>query len=107
LAICSGILEYVNDAEAFFRFVTANSRGVILSYNVLLPGDSKVERLAKDWISHFSIEEIGMLTVRHGLRVAKKIQSNPLIPQRSNIRAGACYTLKSSSEKTAQEKATL
>ncbi len=81
LAICSGILEYVNDPDAFFKFVTANSKGLILSYNVLLPGESRIERLGKDWVNNFSLEDIRELTGRHGLRVVKEIHSNPQIWQ--------------------------
>ncbi len=81
LAICSGILEYVVDPDSFFKFVTAWNRGIILSYNVRLAGDSKVDRLAKDWVNHFTLEEIREIAGQHGWRVAKEIHSNPHIPQ--------------------------
>jgi hypothetical protein len=81
LAICSGVLEYVCDEDIFFKFVTKWSRGVILSYNVRLPDDSKVDRLAKDWVNHFSLEEIRKIVASHGWRIAKEIHSSPKIPQ--------------------------
>lgn len=81
LAICSGILEYVHDPDVFFKFLTSNSKDLILSYNVFLPGDSRVERLSKDWINHFSLDEIRALVKRYGYRIADEIPSNPQIPQ--------------------------
>ena len=66
-AICSGVLEYIRTPSTFLRFLREHGKQVILSYNVRLPEDSLVDRLANDWVNHFSDTEIRLLLDSNGL----------------------------------------
>ena len=79
--ICSGVLEYVRDPEPFVRFLKASGKTMVLTYNVRLPKDSTIDRLAKDWVNHFSAEELRALLQAHGLKQVREIKSHPEIPQ--------------------------
>lgn len=79
-AICSGVLEYVRQPMPFLEFVRENSKAVILTYNVRLPGASITDRLANDWINHFTPEELTALLRENGFDIEKEVRSNAAIP---------------------------
>ena len=67
-AICSGVLEYIRTPAPFLKLLREHGRQVILSYNVRLPEDSLVDRLANDWVNNYNAAEIRQLLIDHGLR---------------------------------------
>ena len=52
--VCSGVLEYVRDHRRFLKECSALGDKFILSYNTSLSGDSKFDRMANNWVNHFS-----------------------------------------------------
>jgi hypothetical protein len=68
--VCSGVLEYMRDADEFLRRVPQLGRTTLISYNPFYPGDSKVARLGNGWgwVNHFSEEELQQMFDRHNLK---------------------------------------
>jgi hypothetical protein len=68
--VCSGLLEYIRRPREFLPGISRLGRAVILSYNPLLPGDSKLARLGNDlgWVNHFKKEELEALFDELGLK---------------------------------------
>jgi hypothetical protein len=56
--VCSGVLEYIRDHRRFLKEISSLGDNVILSYNVRVAGHTKFERMANNWINHFSREEL-------------------------------------------------
>jgi hypothetical protein len=63
-------LEYIRTPASFLKFLREQGRQVVLSYNVRRPEDSLVDRLANDWVNHFTAAEIRQLLSDNGLRVS-------------------------------------
>ena len=61
--VCSGVLEYIREPEKFLRRIPPLGHSVILSYNPLLPGGSKLTRMGNGWgwVNHFTKEELQTL----------------------------------------------
>lgn len=52
--VCSGVLEYIHDHLRFLRVISSFGPTLILSYNLCRPSDSKFNRMANNWVNHFS-----------------------------------------------------
>ena len=74
--LSSGVLEYIRKPLPFLAFLKSAGDRVILTYNVRLENDSIVNRLACDWINHFTYEELLALLTESGFVVSQKIQHN-------------------------------
>ena len=57
-AVCSGLLEYIRRPEEFLRVVSGYSRNLILSYNLCRKGETILDRLAKGWVNHLSLQQL-------------------------------------------------
>jgi hypothetical protein len=65
--ICSGVLEYMRDPMDFLTRISKYGSKILLSYNPLQSGESKLTRLAKGWLSHLSQPELERLFREAGL----------------------------------------
>jgi hypothetical protein len=65
-----GVLEYIDDADAFFAKLRAAKCDVVLSY---CPADfsAGLDRPSLGWISHFGLADLAALFDRHGYRVER------------------------------------
>jgi hypothetical protein len=64
-----GVLEYIPDVDAFFKWLRSTNRDVVMSYCATdLTGP--VDRPALGWMTHFSFEDLAVLVDRHGFRIA-------------------------------------
>jgi hypothetical protein len=67
-AICSGVLEYINDPLAFIKFVSANAENIILSY-ILAETRLTIRECAADgWISNLNRVQLQKLLTDNGLK---------------------------------------
>lgn len=66
-AICSGVLEYIREPEAFLRKISGYGNILILSYNARKPAESIFSRRAKHWVNDFTQAEMESLFRRSGL----------------------------------------
>jgi SAM-dependent methyltransferase len=67
--VCSGVFEYVRKPREFLQKIPRYGRIVLMSYNPLNPGGSKLDRLGNGWgwVNHFSREELENLLDEMGL----------------------------------------
>jgi hypothetical protein len=67
--VCSGVLEYIRQPEEFLRRIPPLGRSVIISYNTLAPGGSKLARMGNGWgwVNHFTSQELENLFAKSGL----------------------------------------
>lgn len=68
IAVCSGVLEYIRDAEAFFKFVFNNTRMVIFTYvfaEARIPSDTELS----GWDSGISKSEFEELMEGMGAQI--------------------------------------
>lgn len=56
--VCSGVLEYIRDHRRFLKEISSLGDSVILSYNLRVAGHTKFERMANNWVNHFSRGEL-------------------------------------------------
>jgi len=58
--VCSGIFEYMRRPKEFLARIPRLGRTVIMSYNPLLEGGSKLERLGNGygWVNHYKKDEL-------------------------------------------------
>jgi hypothetical protein len=68
--VCSGVLEYIRKPEVFLRRIPGYGRSLILSYNPLPPGGSKLKRLGNGWgwVNHFKKQALETLFDEMGLK---------------------------------------
>jgi methyltransferase family protein len=64
-----GVLEYIIDAEAFFKHLRSASCDVVLSYCAVDLSGS-IDRPSLGWLNHFSFLDLSDLLDRHGFRIA-------------------------------------
>ncbi len=64
-SVCSGVLEYIIDADRFVKWISGFSRNVILSYYIRENRDS-VKVCDNDWVNNFSLFEIVDLFAAQG-----------------------------------------
>lgn len=65
--VCSGVLEYIRDPRAFLRNVSQYGDELLLSYNPMPRGGSKIRRMTNSWCSHLSREQLELLFAEVGL----------------------------------------
>jgi hypothetical protein len=56
--VCSGVLEYVRNHRRFLKERSSLGENLIVSYNLRLPEDSKLQRMSNNWVNHFSRSEL-------------------------------------------------
>ena len=66
--VCSGVLEYIRDPDRFLNEISSLGGTVILSYNLRLPGDSKLQRMTNNWVNHFSQLDLDVIFRKAGLQ---------------------------------------
>lgn len=66
--VCSGVFEYIRKPQEFLRRLPCLGRFVIMSYNPLHPGDSKMTRLGLNWVNHFTEQQIEQLFFSNDLK---------------------------------------
>lgn len=79
IAFCSGVLEYLNDLEAFVRRVSTSFDLFVFSFNVFC-GDHVVEtevRKKRLWKNHHTTGQLITLCEQFGLRVEVVKKSKP------------------------------
>ena len=67
IIVMLGVLEYIQDADAFFARLRSSNRDVVLSY--CATDLSSVDRASLGWITHFSFLDLAQLFDRHGFRI--------------------------------------
>lgn len=65
--VCSGVFEYIRKPKEFLAKVSLLGRTMLMSYNPLSAGDSKLGRLGNNWINHFTKSELEELFAEIGL----------------------------------------
>jgi hypothetical protein len=68
VAVCSGLLEYVRKPRQFIPRIAALADRLLLTYNPIQPHESKIERLAKNWVNHLSQEQLEHIFNESGLK---------------------------------------
>ena len=78
--VCSGVLEYIRKPEEFLRRIPPMGHYVIVSYNPLLPGGSKLARLGNGWgwVNHFTKAELQKLFDEIGLNWTELLNHDKL-----------------------------
>ena len=66
--VCSGILEYMRDPADFLTRISRYGSTALLSYNPLIEGETRISRLGKGWVNHFTQSELEELFARVGLK---------------------------------------
>lgn len=56
--ICSGVLEYIRKPKVFLEKIGGLGERLIVTYNVFPAGGSRMDRLADNWVNHFSEAEL-------------------------------------------------
>jgi hypothetical protein len=56
--VCSGLLEYIRDPREFLGRIAPLGRKICLSYNPVIPGETRRSRLAKRWVNHITQTEL-------------------------------------------------
>lgn len=69
-AVSSGVLEYIKDHERFLNEYCQIAGFVILSYNPVVSGSLKIQRMKSSWLNHFSRSELEI--VFHKLGIASQ-----------------------------------
>jgi hypothetical protein len=64
-----GVLEYITDAEGFFKHLRAADCDVVLSYCAADLSGS-IDRASLGWLNHFSFLDLSELIDRYGFRIA-------------------------------------
>lgn len=59
--VCSGVLEYIHSPGPFLRNVSSLGSSTLLTYNPLLPSQTRLERLANNWVNHLTARQLGTL----------------------------------------------
>lgn len=73
-AICSGVLEYINDPNAFIKFVSANANNIIISY-VLAETRAHIPlNNNSGWVSGITYNSLVKLFFANGLKIKTKIK---------------------------------
>jgi hypothetical protein len=67
VVVCSGVLEYIRRPKDFLERVTRLGTVTMLSYHPFGPGDSKWNRLAFNWVNHFTQGDLHTLFDQCGL----------------------------------------
>lgn len=65
--VCSGVLEYIRAPKQFLLRVAGYGDTLLLSYNPMQEGDSKIKRMSRTWCNHFSKVELESLFSDVGL----------------------------------------
>src|ERR1035438_10831328 len=57
-AVCSGLIEYINEPSVFLKRFQSYASNILISYNPSAGGNRElVIRFGREWISHFSPEQ--------------------------------------------------
>jgi hypothetical protein len=61
--VCSGLLEYMRDPREFLSRIAQLGRNICLSYNPVIPGETRRSRLAKRWVNHITQTELEQIFI--------------------------------------------
>jgi hypothetical protein len=75
--VCSGILEYMRDPADFLSRIQTYGETILLSYNPLFPAETKVSRLGKGWVNHFTLPQLETLFGTAGLKSHVLMRRDP------------------------------
>ena len=75
--VCSGILEYMRDPEDFLARLPAFGARILLSYNPIARGETRLSRLGKGWVNHFGQNELEELFGKVGLTFRVVLRREP------------------------------
>jgi hypothetical protein len=56
--VCSGVFEYMREPRKFLELVPTFGKVTLMSYHPFIRQGSKWQRLAANWVNHFSEEEL-------------------------------------------------
>ena len=89
--VCSGLFEYMRRPEEFLRNISGLAPEIILSYNQLKVGDSKLERMTHHWCNHYSEQDLLRLFLSLGLEAEEiaRLPSTEIIYRISRSREPA------------------
>jgi hypothetical protein len=59
--VCSGVFEYIREPKDFLKRVATYGDNLLLSYNPLRHGGSRIKRMTNNWCNHFTKPEIESL----------------------------------------------
>jgi len=60
-AVCSGVFEFLRDPAEFLKMAPQLGRVLVLSYNPVLPGQSRLKRRELMWVNHFRRQDLEAL----------------------------------------------
>lgn len=69
--ICSGLIEYLWQPEAFLKRISQFGSHFVLSYCARRDDDSFTGRLATGWVNHMSFEQMSTLIANSGIAVSR------------------------------------
>jgi hypothetical protein len=67
--IVSGVLEYIIDYRNFIKFAVQCGDKLIISYNLLIDGSSKAQRMTNNWVNHLSRNQLESYFHELGLEI--------------------------------------
>jgi|CZKI01.1.fsa_nt_gi hypothetical protein len=71
-AVCSGLIEYINEPSVFLKRFQSYASNILISYNPSAGGNRElVIRFGREWISHFSPEQSEQFFGENNLRFGK------------------------------------
>jgi len=65
--VCSGLLEYVRTPSEFLQRISSFGDALLISYNPIVHGESKIQRLGKHWVNHLAQPELERIFESIGL----------------------------------------
>jgi Methionine biosynthesis protein MetW len=65
--VCSGLLEYIRKPREFLDQVCQLGQTLLVSYHVFKPSESKLERLARNWVTHMTRNDMERVLQSVGL----------------------------------------
>jgi Methionine biosynthesis protein MetW len=66
--VCSGVFEYIRRPKEFLEKNSTYATTMILTFNPLLPNQSKLHRLSVNWINHLTKVELENMFRKAGLK---------------------------------------
>lgn len=58
VVVCSGVFEYIRKPKEFLLKITSLGDCVLFTFNPMLSGQSRLERMGNNWINHYNQDEL-------------------------------------------------
>ena len=71
-AVCSGVLEYIENAKTFLHFVATHSNKIILSYTIKENRNNKDAMSVNGWVNEFTRAELEKLFHQTSLKIIQE-----------------------------------